>query len=82
MRLIVSIKLKVVLVMMAERLRGKLAEKGAKRLEIASLLKLSKATVTNKMHGSAPITLKEFTALAKRYNFSNEDILYILFGGE
>lgn len=68
--------------MMAERLRGKLAEKGAKRLEIAALLKLSKATVTNKMHGAAPITLKEFTVLAKKYNFSNEDILYVLFGGE
>lgn len=67
---------------MNERLKGKLAEKGAKRLEIAQLLKVSKCTVTNKLKGKQPITIKEFMALAERYKFSDKDILYILCGGE
>lgn len=67
---------------MNERLKGKLAEKGAKRLEISQLLKVSKATVTNKLKGTQPITIKEFMALAEHYHFSNKDIIYILCGGE
>lgn len=68
--------------MMNERLKGKLAEKGAKRIEIAALLKIAKPTVTNKLKGTQPITIKEFMSLAEHYKFSKKDILYILCGDE
>lgn len=66
---------------MNERLKGKLAEKGAKRIEIAALLKIAKATVTNKLNGTQPITIKEFMTLAEYYHFSQQEIIYILCGG-
>lgn len=65
---------------MTDRIRGKLTEKKFKREELATLWHVNVMTVSNKMNGKTPITVEEFVSMAKYYNLSDAEVLYLLYG--
>lgn len=65
---------------MHQRLRGKLAELNVRREAVASCLHCNIMTVSNKLNGKAPISCIELVEIARRFGFSDAEVLYILFG--
>lgn len=62
------------------RLKSKLTEKKIPGTELAKLLECNVNTLYMKLNGKTIITCDELTKIALAYNFSDADVLYILFG--
>lgn len=64
----------------ASRCRGKLAERRITLKSVAAALGISETTIYSKMSGGSELTLTELAAIATYFNFTREDVNFILFG--
>ena len=62
------------------RFKSKLTEKKIEGKDLAKLWECNINTVYSKLNGLTIITCDEFTKAALEFNFSDADVLYILFG--
>ena len=64
----------------AARCKGKLTEKRVKMNAVAMKLGVSDNTIYQKMLGNNSLSCSELATIASSYNFTREDVRFILFG--
>lgn len=64
---------------MPQKLKYLLLARGIRREDVAKIWNCSTMTVSHKLNGKTPIYLKELRDVAAAYEFTNDEILSVIF---